>query len=709
MRESECPVLPADNPITGAEEDRLGRNGTANSFARQIREIDTSEGLTVGVFGPWGSGKTSFIRLVQADLQRAQIPVIEFNPWMLSGMEPLVTRLFADLSSALGQQDDQPLKKVGELVGQYGDVLVNAGHLVSLATSVPGVSQMLKSVLAFVRRRAGPVGLSQAREQLEDVLRERGTPIVVVLDDVDRLTLDEIRQLFKLVRLTACFPNLIYIVLCDRQRVEQALEDGVPERGRHYLEKIIQLQFDLPVAPRHLLQAQLQEAIERALPGRIPITEDVWEEIRRDVVMPLIGNLRDVRRYVVAVRGTVLALDGEIEISDILGLEAVRVFLPGVFEHLRDAVDAITFPTHSTVSERDAQRLRQSVLGPDPFLQERLRELVASGEGRRHVVDAMLKHLFPYGVQLLQADENYDWVVDRSAQGEPSDRRVADEPILRHYLERVATQDLLSLREAEHALSLMEDGDAFRDFMRGLPSRTQIIVIRDLCTLNASFEPKHVEPGVVVLLNLLPDMPRDTPPELSASRWVRSAVYFLLRVLDKDDVIENAATRVLPRVERLASKTMLATLIALPLREDEKLLSDEAARRFGRAFADEIREAFERDEIDEAGNYSRILSFPARAGIPIALPDTAQLAFRIAHSAKVLDPTDNRGIKILDWERLALLYGDRDAAEERVKMLCADFDEQAWLKDLEQWGVSKEDARETIRVARQSFESMATE
>lgn len=74
----------ADNPISLPAEDRLGRMDAVRSFVRQILEMDASQGLTAGVFGPWGSGKTSFMRLVKAELDAEGIPVVDFNPWMFS-------------------------------------------------------------------------------------------------------------------------------------------------------------------------------------------------------------------------------------------------------------------------------------------------------------------------------------------------------------------------------------------------------------------------------------------------------------------------------------------------------------------------------------------------------------------------------------------------------------------------------------------------
>lgn len=72
--------------------------------------------------------------------------------------------------------------------------------------------------------------------------------------------------MFKLVRLTASFPNVIFIVAFDRSRVEDALaEDGIP--GRDYLEKILQVAIDLPVIPNQVLVREVLAAIDGALKG----------------------------------------------------------------------------------------------------------------------------------------------------------------------------------------------------------------------------------------------------------------------------------------------------------------------------------------------------------------------------------------------------------------------------------------------------------
>src|SRR5215218_4165158 len=102
-------------------------------------------------------------------------------------------------------------------------------------------------------------GVGQRRDQLSAELGKLDQPIVVVLDDIDRLSTHEIREIFKLVRLTASFPNIIYLLAFDSHRVEKALEEeGID--GRDYLEKIVQTVIDVPAVPRELLLRSLTEA-----------------------------------------------------------------------------------------------------------------------------------------------------------------------------------------------------------------------------------------------------------------------------------------------------------------------------------------------------------------------------------------------------------------------------------------------------------------
>ena len=106
--------------------------------------------------------------------------------------------------------------------------------------------------------------------------------------------------------------------------------------------------------------------------------QQVWSDVYRKIIRPLIRNMRDVRRYVAVIRGTASGLDGRIAHADMLGLEAVRMFLPDVFRCLPGAIDSLTVTSGSQSFERDlATQVQEQVdnsTDPDVHLRGRLTE-----------------------------------------------------------------------------------------------------------------------------------------------------------------------------------------------------------------------------------------------------------------------------------------------------------------------------------------------
>jgi hypothetical protein len=98
-----------------------------------------------------------------------------------------------------------------------------------------------------------------------DSLKSLPRPILVALDDVDRLAHDEIRLLFQLIKANADFPNIIYLVLAQRSTVIKALEPIAPGQGDAFLEKIVQVGFDVPRIDRKQLEKLLFSGLDRLL------------------------------------------------------------------------------------------------------------------------------------------------------------------------------------------------------------------------------------------------------------------------------------------------------------------------------------------------------------------------------------------------------------------------------------------------------------
>ena len=139
-------VLFPDNPISSSKEDVLDWVPLAETFARQTLKIDATRGLVVGVFGPWGSGKTSFINLARPDFHRADVPVLDFNPWLFSDADQLVGRFFTELSAVMGETSN--LEQIGSYLQKYGDILSPA--IVTIST-LAGSSHAGKALIAVVK------------------------------------------------------------------------------------------------------------------------------------------------------------------------------------------------------------------------------------------------------------------------------------------------------------------------------------------------------------------------------------------------------------------------------------------------------------------------------------------------------------------------------------------------------------------------------
>lgn len=460
-----------DNPIQDPEEDVLGRTAVAESFVDHVLELDVSEGVVVGVFGPWGSGKTSFINLAREKFKERGSLVFDFNPWMFSDTEQLVQRFFVELSREFDIQVGKLAKiikffpflkrgkrtwwlvKIGEIIKFFPFLrldkrtwwLAKIGKIIKFVFSIvdffiPGISSLMKAFGESLQD--GKKEIKEQREKISNAIKRefRRSPGIVVLDDVDRLTTAEIRTIVKLVRLTANFPNLIYIVACDRFRIEEVLEDyGLS--GRDYLEKIFQLPYNLPEAPDQILQEQIEESvcaivrIEKSTHST-PFDQEHWGFVFLGIVEPLIRNMRDVRRYEAAVRGTLLNLRGRLELADVLGLEAIRIFLPDVFRLLHSVIDDITVASFLEEVARNAEDTNEEQK------QKKIKELreVAKTPERQEIVNEMLYHLFKYSPQTSGTSLPEKELLELLKR-----RRVAHKDNLRFYLERVPGANLLTL------------------------------------------------------------------------------------------------------------------------------------------------------------------------------------------------------------------------------------------------------------------------
>lgn len=662
-------AVQSDNPINQADDDLLNRAGHARRLARQVLAFDLSEGLVVGVLGPWGSGKTSFVNLMRSELSAIGGPILDFNPWMFSGAQQLVDSFFAEMASQLKLKPG--LAEIGKNLEDYGETVGGLGWLPLVGTWIDRGRVATKVVGKVLQGRKQGAGAYRAK--LASKLSGLKQPIVVIIDDVDRLTTPEIRDIFKLVRLTASFPNIIYIVSFDRIRVENALgEEGVP--GRDYLEKILQLAVDLPRVPDNFINRLALGALEEALDNvaaSVPFDSNSWPDVFTEVIRPLMRNMRDVRRYASAVRVTALDLAGEIQLVDVLALDAIRLFLPDTFSALATKVEALT-TTSNPFSGGGSSEQRRS-----QEYKVQVDALVASAGEKSEVVRALIRRCFPAALRHIEGSNFGSTWLEQWRVG----RRVAHEDLLNLYLDKTASASLVAFNAAERAYKLMDDEGRLNAYLRGIEPDLRQDVISALEDFTSKFTESQVVPSSIVLFNLISDLPDlgrggllSFSPELAISR----VTIRLLRALSSEEKVEQAVSQILPYLNNLSAKLQLIGDVGHHESRGAKLVSEQTAKNFELEWRNQVRAAESGDLLREP-NLLVVMMVAEREreeGEPRRDVDPSP-AFTLAmlqsakgevRSATVGNKAISRSPR-LAWDVLTDIYGGEEQLKARVEEL----------------------------------------
>ena len=344
-----------DDPITDASEDLYGRVPLAKRCAEILESIRSDKAYVLGLSGTWGSGKTSFLKLVRNELQSGvnKQVVIEFNPWLYASHEQLIREYFEQLRTALGVRKDG---KLGKLLIQYADAIASEGVtalslVIPQLTAVNAVIPFANSLEAFVIRRvlqkagemigSGEKTIVQLRDEISEVLAERNQNIVVIIDDVDRLESGEIRLLFKLVNSTASFPRITYILSYDSDVVTAALSEVQGIDGALYLEKIVQLPLELPPLTKDDIRLQLSTRLDPYIASQKTFRIEGGERSRllqvfEKLVLNRIVTPRQVKRYLDKFEASLLSVGDEICPTDMIGMVGLRLFCPSTTQWLID-------------------------------------------------------------------------------------------------------------------------------------------------------------------------------------------------------------------------------------------------------------------------------------------------------------------------------------------------------------------------------------
>ena len=265
----------------------LGWGSYAKILFDKLVATDVDEAYAVGLNAQWGYGKTTFLNEIKKNVTENEI-LVEFNPWLSSSPDQIVKDFFESLKDKLREYDSF----LDDDIDNYVSLLINMDV------------HPFVTALAKLWEGNSSKNLSGSRNIIQNRINKIGHKIVILIDDLDRLEKDEIYEVLKLIRNTAKFQNLIYIVAYDRSYICSTLKEKGIVDPETYLYKIFQMEMLLPAFEEDLIEKKLNDELKKQLIGEVQ--QEFQKAIENEVAKAshtsravgyYLKNFRDVKRF----------------------------------------------------------------------------------------------------------------------------------------------------------------------------------------------------------------------------------------------------------------------------------------------------------------------------------------------------------------------------------------------------------------------------
>lgn len=295
-------IFSSGAPIEKSQHDKLSRLEYASKIAEAIRSYSQPDSLCIAIYGEWGSGKTSLLNLIKEQLRNKSAKIstpkpiiVDFNPWIFSNHENLLQQFFDTLSAALLR--DPSCSK------QYKKTAKNIQHLAHVIEAASAIKpfSFLKSISSLLGYW-GENLINQENDfqitktKISSSLTVNKKRVIVFIDDIDRLAIEEIKLMFRLINAVADFEYVTYLLALDKKRVVKALE---AEGGNVWLEKIINVPLSLPLLTESQKQILFIDHLERFFKEKNIIlseTQQQRKKVLESYIKNSIHNLRQSER-----------------------------------------------------------------------------------------------------------------------------------------------------------------------------------------------------------------------------------------------------------------------------------------------------------------------------------------------------------------------------------------------------------------------------
>lgn len=316
------PIFIKDRAV---KDDLLGRDSIITLLYKSIcQNFSKQDSFVIGLSGPWGSGKTTITNIVrkQLEAQNSDIKIIKgLNPW-ISGSEAVLLNSFYDaLLNALGiNYSSRKIRKQLKEVSRY-------------VIEIPTVGKSLSKVM---ENDINQENIEKWQANLKNLILSSNKKYVLFIDDLDRATSTQIRFLLKMLGSLFDLPNLIFILLYDRSRLEKILQDD-NKLNTSFAEKIINLELQVPKVSENSVQKIYRSCLINL--ARIYNVSD--KEVNNldsafQLIIKSIDNPREFIRFLNSICYIAFSPDINLNRNDLLLIEYISFKQPDLFQLIKE-------------------------------------------------------------------------------------------------------------------------------------------------------------------------------------------------------------------------------------------------------------------------------------------------------------------------------------------------------------------------------------
>lgn len=292
------------------------------------------QSFAVGITGEWGVGKSKFLDLLKERI-KDNAEVVEFNPWMCRTPEQVTQDFFSSLRHQLSQKYSTLSKSIKEYAKLVGSLPITPHSIFSFDMALP----------------LGKDSLFEKKQDLSEKFSNLPRPVVVFIDDMDRLEKEEVFEVLRLIRNTADLSNTIYLVAYDREYVSSVLETKNIKNASNYLEKIFPVEVHLPKVDAK----QIWEALYKD----IDVQDNVYkgnfakqlyrrfDSDQRVLILRVLNTYRHAKRfsrlYMLNLTYLSKLYRNEIKLLDLFWLELLEMYDKCTYEKLANEPNCLLY------------------------------------------------------------------------------------------------------------------------------------------------------------------------------------------------------------------------------------------------------------------------------------------------------------------------------------------------------------------------------